>query len=319
MLAATGTAPAYAAAEDTEPPTAPGPITVVEISNTSIVLAWAASTDNVGVAQYTASYLYLDFGGQGSTTTNSIRFDNLRPSGSYRFRVNAVDAAGNRSPSTPELFVTMPPGDDQPPTAPGQPVASEITATSVKLTWAHSVENIQLDIYEIFQVTAAGNTFVRDVNQIPRGPNETVIGGLTPGTTYTFVVRARDEADNYSAFSDPVTLTTLPATAPDPACTVRYRAGGQRPGGVQVELTIVNHAATVVDGWTLSWNFPADQRLHALRGATLVGRGDGSITVRNARNNGTIRPGGTAMLSYVASSSVTPTDFYLNSRKCQAG
>ncbi|MFC6018827.1 fibronectin type III domain-containing protein [Plantactinospora solaniradicis] len=319
VLAATSAAPAYGAAEDTEPPSVPGPIAIAEITETSVVLTWAASTDNVGVVQYAVSYLYLDMGGSAATSTNSIRLDNFRPSGSYTFRVTAVDAAGNRSQSPPTLLVTMPPGDDQPPTTPGRPVASEITDRTVKLSWVHSVENIQLDIYQIFRVTDAGNTFVRDVNQIPRGPNETVIGGLTPSTTYTFVVRARDEADNYSAFSEPVTVTTLPATEPDPICTVRYRVGGQWPGGAQVELVIVNHATTAIDGWTLTWSFPAEQRLHALRGAVLIGRGDGTITVQNARNNATIRPGGTTTVGYFASRSGTPTDFWLNSRRCQAG
>src|SRR5689334_23395606 len=41
-------APAYAA-DDTEPPSRPGPITVVEATNTTLLISWEASTDNVGV------------------------------------------------------------------------------------------------------------------------------------------------------------------------------------------------------------------------------------------------------------------------------
>ncbi|MBQ0991997.1 hypothetical protein KBX08_18135 [Micromonospora sp. H61] len=45
----------------------------------------------------------------------------------------ALDAAGNSSVSNPTLRLTMPPGDDQPPSAPGQPVAYDVGATVVWL------------------------------------------------------------------------------------------------------------------------------------------------------------------------------------------
>jgi chitodextrinase len=56
------------------------------------------------------------------------------------------------------------------------------------------------------------------VYQYPPGNNTTRISGLTPNTTYTFVVQARDEAGHNSPFSEPVTVTTLP---PPPSCAVR--------------------------------------------------------------------------------------------------
>ncbi|WP_444947324.1 fibronectin type III domain-containing protein [Micromonospora ureilytica] len=118
-LIAAGATPAHAAADDTERPTAPGPITVVAIDTTSVELTWAASTDNVGVVRYPVGARFEDFGAQYLTDTNSIRIFDLRPSRTYTISVWALDAAGNSSVSNPTLRLTMPPGDDQPPSAPG--------------------------------------------------------------------------------------------------------------------------------------------------------------------------------------------------------
>ncbi|MEV0212145.1 fibronectin type III domain-containing protein [Micromonospora sp. ALFpr18c] len=217
-LVAVGATPAYAA-DDTERPTTPGPITVVAVDTTWVELTWAASTDNVGVVRYPVSARFEDSGAMYSTDTTSIRITGLRPSRTYTFSVSAVDAAGNSSLSNPTLRLTMPPGDDQSPSAPGQPMAYDVAATLVWLRWAPSVENVALDRYEVFRVNADGTlTRVSEVYQYPPGRNSTQISGLTPTTTYTFVVQARDEVGHLSPLSEPVTVTTLP---PPPSCAVR--------------------------------------------------------------------------------------------------
>ncbi|MBQ1019764.1 hypothetical protein KBX71_18105 [Micromonospora sp. D93] len=160
-LVAAGATPAHAAVDDTERPTAPGPITVVAIDTTSVELTWAASTDNVGVVRYPVGARFEDFGARYSTDTNRIRITDL----------------------------TMPPGDDQPPSTPGQPVAYDVAATVVRLRWAHSVENVALDRYEVFRVDAGGT-----------------------------LARVREVYQYHPVNSAQVTVTTLP---PPPSCAVR--------------------------------------------------------------------------------------------------
>ncbi|MFI6781543.1 cellulose binding domain-containing protein [Micromonospora sp. NPDC050276] len=311
-LLAAGATPAYAAA-DTERPTAPGPITVVAIDTTWVELTWAASTDNVGVVRYPVGAQFEDFGAQYSTDTNSIRITNLRPSRTYTFSVWALDAAGNSSVSNPTLRLTMPPGDDQPPGAPGQPVAYDVAATLVWLRWAHSVENVALDRYEVFRVNADGTlTRVSEVYQYPPGRNSTQISGLTPSTTYTFVVQARDEAGHLSPLSEPVTVTTLP---PPPSCTVRSTVG-QWPDGFVARLAVTNTGPTAIDGWTMRWRFYAGQQLRSLWGAEVVDRDSSYLRVRNARYNALIPPGGTVSLGVVATGSQAPEEVTVNGGVC---
>ncbi|MGW5578202.1 cellulose binding domain-containing protein [Micromonospora chokoriensis] len=311
-VVATGATPAYAAA-DTQPPTVPGPITVAAIDTTWVELTWAASTDNVGVVRYPVSARFEDNGLTWSTDTNSIRITGLGPSRTYTFFVSALDAAGNGSPSTAPLRLTMPPGDDQPPGAPGQPVAFDVTATVVRLRWAHSVDNVVLERYEVFRVGADGAlTLVRDVSQYPPN-NSAQISGLTPNTTYTFVVRARDEVGLLSPLSAPITVTTLP---PPPSCSVRSTVG-QWPDGFVARLAVTNTGSTPIDGWTMSWRFYAGQQLRSLWGAEVVDRDSSYLRVRNVRHNGLIPPGGTVSLGVIASGSQTPQEVTVNGGVCE--
>ncbi|MCG5458291.1 fibronectin type III domain-containing protein [Micromonospora sp. PSH03] len=311
-LVAAGATPAYAA-DDTAPPTAPGPITVVAIDTTSVELTWAASTDDVGVVRYPVGARFEDSGAQYSTDTNSIRITNLRPSRTYTFSVWALDAAGNSSVSNPTLRLTMPPGDDQPPSAPGQPVAYDVAATQVWLRWAHSVENVALDRYEVFRVDAGGTlTRVREVYQYPP-VNSAQISGLTPNTTYTFVVRARDEVGHLSPLSAPVTVTTLP---PPPSCAVRSVVR-QWSDGFVAHLVVENTGTTAVDGWTMTWRFWASQQVHGIWGAKVVDRVNNSyLRVRDTGRNAVIPPGGTVSLRLVASGTQLPEEITLNGGLC---
>ncbi|MGW5557122.1 fibronectin type III domain-containing protein [Micromonospora sp. NPDC003944] len=310
-LVAVGATPAYAA-EDTERPSAPGPISVVAIDTTSVELTWAASTDNVGVVRYPVSARFEDNGLTWSTDTNSIRITGLRPSRTYTFFVSALDAAGNGSPSTAPLRLTMPPGDDQPPGAPGQPVAFDVTATVVRLRWTPSVENVALERYEVFQVDAGGAlTRVSEVYQYPPR-NSTQVSGLTPNTPYTFVVQAKDEAGNRSPLSTPVTVTTLP---PPPSCSVRSTVS-QWPDGFVARLAVTNTGPTPIDGWTMSWRFYAGQQLRSLWGAEVVDRDSSYLRVRNLRHDKQIPPGGTVSLGVVASGTQTPQEVTVNGGVC---
>ncbi|MFC6018829.1 cellulose binding domain-containing protein [Plantactinospora solaniradicis] len=319
LIAGSGTA-AYAA-EDTEPPSTPGPITVAGTTANSVQLTWAASTDNVGVASYQVSQIFTDVGVMRTTTTNSILITGMLPSRTYTFSVWAVDAAGNRSTAPPALRFTQPPGDSQPPTAPSALAVRTVGETSVNLGWDPSTDNVLLAQYDVLSVTPTGNTVVARVWLLPPAyPSTSVtVTGLTPGTTYTFAVRALDEAGNHSALSNPVTVTTGPTPEPTPACVVRHRVVAQWHGGFQAELAITNTGPTTISGWTVTWSFPSSQRIVSIWGAALVSQTGDTVALRDARYNATIRPDGTVVIGYVTSGSVPPTAFALNGQSCRVG
>ncbi|HZN84600.1 MAG TPA: discoidin domain-containing protein, partial [Mycobacterium sp.] len=93
-------------------------------------------------------------------------------------------------------------GDTQPPSVPGNLVATGRTPTSVSLAWQASSDNVAVTGYDMRQNGIIVATVI--------GTSGT-IGGLNPATTYNFTVTARDAAGNVSAPSNTVSVTTDPA------------------------------------------------------------------------------------------------------------
>ncbi len=89
---------------DTSAPSAPGAPVASALTSTGVTLTWAASTDNVGVSQYTIS------GGPTvvTSTVNSVTLTGLSPLTAYAFSVQAADDAANTSPASPSTVVTTP-------------------------------------------------------------------------------------------------------------------------------------------------------------------------------------------------------------------
>src|SRR5581483_8211639 len=95
---------------DHTPPSVPTGVHSIAVSNTSITLAWNASTDNVAVAGYRVYNVVNGTStriGSSDASTLHTQLDGLSPSTTYHLQVTAFDANGNESTgSTPVLDVT---------------------------------------------------------------------------------------------------------------------------------------------------------------------------------------------------------------------
>ncbi len=92
---------------DTTPPTTPGTPTASAVTSSGAALAWAASTDAVGVTAY--DVVRISGGTESaatSTTTPSATLTGLTGSTAYTYAVYARDAAGNRSTRSPAVTFT---------------------------------------------------------------------------------------------------------------------------------------------------------------------------------------------------------------------
>jgi chitodextrinase len=92
-------------ARDTAAPSAPQGLRVESATRTSLAVSWSASTDNAGVSGYR---VYLDDAAVGDTsaTARQFTFEELKCGRTYRWSVDAVDAAGNRSPKATQEATT---------------------------------------------------------------------------------------------------------------------------------------------------------------------------------------------------------------------
>lgn len=82
------------ASADTSAPTAPTGLVASSPTTSSISLSWAASSDDVGVAEY---YVYQGSSRVATTAATAATVTGLAPGTSYTFTVRAADAAGNLS------------------------------------------------------------------------------------------------------------------------------------------------------------------------------------------------------------------------------
>lgn len=89
--------------------------------------------------------------------------------------------------------------DIEPPSVPTSLSATSVSATSFTLSWMASTDNVAVTGYDVFRDgVLQNNTTATSLN----------ITGLSPATTYQMTVRARDAADNLSAQSAALAVTT---------------------------------------------------------------------------------------------------------------
>ncbi len=93
--------------------------------------------------------------------------------------------------------------DNEPPTDPTSLSASGTTATSTTLSWNASTDNVGVTGYDVYRngsllATASTNNYT--------------VNGLSPSTTYSFYVIAKDAAGNQSGASNTINVTTQAVT-----------------------------------------------------------------------------------------------------------
>jgi chitodextrinase len=192
------------AAADTTPPSAPTGLTSPSKTTSSVSLSWTASTDNVGVTGYD---IYNGAAVAGSTTgATTFTVTGLASNTAYSFTVKAKDAANNVSAASGALSVTTSAvADTTPPSAPTGLTSPSKTSSSVSLSWTASTDNVGVTGYDIYNgATVVGST---------TGATTFTVTGLAANTAYSFTVKAKDAANNVSAASGVLSVTTSVAVA----------------------------------------------------------------------------------------------------------
>ncbi|MFE1237074.1 cellulase family glycosylhydrolase [Streptomyces tendae] len=204
--------------------------------------------------------------------------------------------------------------DTQAPTAPGGPTATAVTDSSVTLGWTAATDDTAVTGYDVVRLGDGTETTVASSTT-----TTATVTGLTPGTAYTFAVRARDAAGNRSAASPAVEVTTDEGGGtPGGACSVGYRVVGEWPGGFQGEIAVRNTGSTAVGPWTLAFAFTEGQAITNMWGGTAT-QNAGAVSVAPASYTATIPASGTVTLGFTAQKGGTntaPAAFSLNGAAC---
>ncbi|SEN14635.1 glycosyl hydrolase family 18 protein [Lihuaxuella thermophila] len=120
----------------------------------------------------------------------------------YKCLQSHTSLPGWEPPNAPALWSLQSPGgvgDTQAPSAPGNLASPSQTASSISLTWTASTDNVGVTGYDVFRGTQkVGSSTATSYTDT----------GLTPDTSYTYTVKARDAAGNVSAASNALTVKT---------------------------------------------------------------------------------------------------------------
>jgi chitodextrinase len=237
---------------DTQAPTAPANLTASGGVG-QIVLAWAASSDNVAVTSYLVERCLgvgcTSFAQIGTTAGTGQTDSGLTASASYSYRVRATDAAGNLSAYSNIASATNSTADTQPPSTPASLVATG-TIGRVDLGWTASIDDVAVTAYLVERCQGAGcSNFVQIASTSATTLGDT---GLSASTTYSYRVRASDAASNLSGFSNVAVGTTQVGSA-----TPSYVQGNYavpHPSAASVPVTyqgaqVAGHLNVVVVGW----------------------------------------------------------------------
>lgn len=126
--------------------------------------------------------------------------------------------------------------------------------------------------------------------------------------------------------SAPVSLPASPSASPSSgtgtgSCALTYTKQSEWNNGFVAQLTIKNTGTATVNGWTLAFTFPGDQKITNAWSAT-VSQSGAAVTATSTSFNGSLAPGGTASFGFQGSysaSDAAPTSFTLNGSACTTG
>ncbi|MGW1164847.1 glycosyl hydrolase family 18 protein [Streptomyces sp. NPDC002550] len=171
-------------------------------SGTSVTSAWDADVTSSGT-HWTAKNKSYD-GTIAPGASVSFGFNGAGPGSPSNCRLNGGSCDGTTAPG------------DAPPSAPGTPTASNITDTSVNLSWGAATDDKGVKNYDVLRdgkvVGTVTTTSYTD-------------SGLSAGTDYSYTVQARDTADQTGPVSGAVKVHTTGGTTTPPTTGDKVKLG----------------------------------------------------------------------------------------------
>jgi Cellulose binding domain/Putative Ig domain len=139
----------------------------------------------------------------------------------------------------------------------------------------------------------------------------------TPATAGTSTVTVT-AADGTGASGSATFTWVISGPGGGGTCKVTYTTQSQWAGGFVAGVTIANTGSSAINGWTLRFTFPGDQKITNAWNGTVTQSGE-NVTITNASYNAAIAPGGSTSPGFQGtwtSSDAAPAAFTLNGTAC---
>lgn len=207
-------------------------LTVGNVTKTTAEVSWTNPSD----PDFAKAYLYLNGSKVDETSGTSYVFTGLTPNTDYVLQVKTVDTTGNISTGKYVMAKTQaePVVDTTPPSEVGNLIVSNATEDSLEFSWNNPSDADFDHVVAYFEgqpVDVAGNVYRAT--------------GLAPNTTYTFLIKTVDQANNESVGR------TIPATT---SAVVQPPVDNTAPAEVS-NFEVVGKTTTSIN---VSWTNPSD-------------------------------------------------------------
>lgn len=123
-----------------------------------------------------------------------------------------------------------------------------------------------------------------------------------------------DGSSSMVASADADLVITQPAPS---LCHVAF-APNYWSGGFTANVTITNNNTSPINGWSLTFGFPGDQKITSAWNAAVTQNGS-SVTATNLSYNASIAPGGSQSFGFQGTwtlGNASPTSFFVNGAPC---
>src|ERR1017187_409250 len=165
--------------------------------------------------------------------------------------------------------------------------------------------------------SAAGQTLSYGATGLPAGLSISSSTGLISGTpttagTSSVTVTATDTTGASGSASFTWTVSS------GSGCQVTYTTQSQWTGGFVASVTIANNGSSAINGWTLAFTFPGDQKITSAWNGVASQSGE-NVTITNESYNALIPTAGSTSLGFQgtwSASDAVPTAFTVNGTTC---
>jgi len=172
--------------------------------------------------------------------------------------------------------------------------------------------------------SASGQALSYSASGLPPGESISSSTGLISGTptaagTYSVTVTATDSSGASGSATFTWTVSSSGSSGGSGgSCHVTYTLNSSWPGGFTAQVVIGNTGTTAINGWSLAFTFPGDEKITSNFNGSFTQAGE-NATLTNASYNATIAAGASITDGFQGtwtSSDAVPTAFTLNGTAC---
>jgi endo-1,4-beta-xylanase len=218
--------------------------------------------------------------------------------------VTAKDGTGASGSASFTFTITGGTGNTVTVTNPGARTGTVGTAASLQVSATDS---------------AAGQTLTFSATGLPAGlaisSSGLISGTPTAAGTSNVTVTARDTTNVSGSASFTWTISTGTGGG---TCHVTYTRNSEWPGNFTAQVVIQNTGTTTINGWSLTFTYPGDQKVTQNYNGGFSMSGE-NATLTNAGYNGTITAGSSITDGFqgtFTSNDASPTSFSVNGTAC---